>query len=198
MIGFSDEGVLFAARLGFLVGYGASAGCLAFGWLWVLRRLGLRAQRPGAWRRDSLLAFATAVVVGVTGWFVRPSPPSSFVTVPAGARLYRAIATNDAWTFEHPGDPTFVSGVLWVEAGAPVQLLLQVAPEVSAPRCFAVPTMRLHRDAIPDRDQSLWFIPTALGDFPVEPSPDCPVAAGSPRAIVRVVDSDTWARAPWR
>lgn len=197
MIAASGEAVLLAARLGFVVGYGSVAGCAAFAVLWLLRRAGLRGQRPDAWRRDAVLAIVTAVAAALVNWFARPWPDALPSLAPA-TRTCRAIATVDAWTFEQPGDAIAGDGVLWVEVDVPVQVLLQLAPGVTSSRCFAIPAMRVHRDITPRQQEAVWFVPTELGDYPIEPSPGCPAAAGSPRGVVRVVDCATWSRAPWR
>ncbi|MGE3173303.1 MAG: c-type cytochrome [Planctomycetota bacterium] len=133
--------------------------------------------------------------------------------VPADARQYKAVAKQWNWTFYYPNDPAPSYGELWLEVGKPAAFTLQSTDVLHA---FFVPAMRVKRDVVPGRQQTVWFTPTEIttrlqpgadNKMPVAGDEDsgyhlfCAEYCGQDHsqmyARVRVVSAEDYAKRPW-
>jgi cytochrome c oxidase subunit 2 len=80
----------------------------------------------------------------------------------ATRNTYKATASQWSWKFTYPNHPAQSFGEVWLEHNKPVQFLLESSDVLHA---FSLPSMRVKRDVIPGRFQSLWFTPTELGEY---------------------------------
>lgn len=117
-------------------------------------------------------------------------------TVPheATRNTYKAKASQWAWTFTYPNHPVPSSGEVWVEVNRPVQFLLESTDVLHA---FFLPSMRVKRDVVPGRFQSVWFTPTELGSFHLFCAEYCGEDHSRMYAQLHVVTPEVFAKAPW-
>ena len=116
-------------------------------------------------------------------------------TVPQEAKLntYKATAKQWSWSFTYP-DGTQSFGEVWVEIDKPVQFYLESTDVLHA---FYMPAMRVKRDVVPGRFQTIWFEPKKLGTHHLFCAEYCGDAHSRMYAKVHVVDAATMAEQPW-
>ena len=107
---------------------------------------------------------------------------------------YKATAKQWSWTFTYPNDPAPSYGEVWLEHDKPVQFLLEATDVLHA---FYIPSMRVKRDVIPGRFQSLWFTPTELGDYHLFCAEYCGKDHSRMYARVHVVTHEEFVGRPW-
>lgn len=165
--------------------------------LLVLRSLRPRERRAGTLRFDLVVTGCIGAAVFVAAW-IEGTRNAANLQTPPSARTYRAEVQAGRWLFSLSDDPAPVPDVLWVEVGAAISVLLAGRDAGGGGVCFAIDTMRVHRDVPEDRYQMVGLTPMALGDFAIAPFAGCAHGAATPRATLRVVDAATFAQAPWR
>ena len=116
------------------------------------------------------------------------------LTVPSDARRHIALAKQWSWTFKYPNDPVASYGAVWVEVGKPVEFLLESSDVLHA---FSLPSMRVKRDIVPGRYQSVWFVPTVLGDYHLFCAEYCGQDHSKMYAQLHVVTAEEYATRPW-
>ena len=129
--------------------------------------------------------------------------------VPADARQYKAIAKQWNWTFQYPNDQVASYGELFLEVGKPAAFTLQSMDVLHA---FFMPAMRVKRDVIPGRQQTIWFEPQEITNHCAPGTnqladPDngyhlfCAEYCGKDHsrmyAKVHVVSAEDYAKRPW-
>ena len=116
-------------------------------------------------------------------------------TVPQAAKqnTYKASAKQWAWTFTYP-DGTQSYSEVWFEIDEPVQVVTESQDVLHA---FYLPSMRVKRDVVPGRYQSVWFKPTRIGEYHLFCAEYCGKDHSRMYAKVHVVDSETFASQPW-
>lgn len=115
-------------------------------------------------------------------------------TVPADARWYKASAKQWNWTFSYPNNPSTSVGELWLEVDKSAAFVLESTDVLHA---FYMPSMRVKRDVIPNRNQTIWFHPTQLGDFHLFCAEYCGNDHSKMYAKVHVVPAEEYAKKPW-
>jgi cytochrome c oxidase subunit 2 len=115
-------------------------------------------------------------------------------TVPQNARMYKATAKQWNWTFTYPNDPVQSYGELWLEVDKPAAFLLESTDVLHA---FYMPAMRVKRDVVPGRYQTLWFQPTHTGEFHLFCAEYCGQDHSKMYAKVHVVTAEEYAKRPW-
>jgi cytochrome c oxidase subunit II len=116
-------------------------------------------------------------------------------TVPHAASLntYKATAKQWNWSFTYPdGSQSF--NEVWVQKDKPVQFLLESTDVLHA---FFLPSMRVKRDIVPGRFQTVWFTPTELGEFHLFCAEYCGNDHSRMYAKLHVVDGTEFAKRPW-
>jgi cytochrome c oxidase subunit 2 len=116
------------------------------------------------------------------------------MTVPEGARQYKATAKQWNWTFSYPNSPAQSYGELWLEVNKPAAFLLESTDVLHA---FYMPSQRIKRDVIPGRYQTAWCQPTVLGDFHLFCAEYCGDNHSTMYARVHVVTAEEFAKKPW-
>jgi len=114
--------------------------------------------------------------------------------VPADARQYKALAKQWNWTFFYPNDAVPSSGELWLEVDKPAAFTLESSDVLHA---FYMPSMRVKRDVIPGRYQTIWFEPKELGEYHLFCAEYCGQDHSKMYAKVHVVSKDEFAKRPW-
>lgn len=114
----------------------------------------------------------------------------------ATRNTYKATASQWNWRFSYPNHPAPSYGEVWLEHDKPVQFLLESTDVLHA---FSLPSMRVKRDVIPGRFQSVWFTPTELGEFHLFCAEYCGDDHSRMYAKVHVVSSEEFHQAekPW-
>ena len=126
-------------------------------------------------------------------------------TVPADARQYTAEAKQWNWTFFYPNDAVPSTGELWLEVNKPAAFTLKSTDVLHA---FYIPSMRVKRDVIPGRFQTVWFTPTEITTDLSKPETKdngyhmfCAEYCGKDHsamyARVHVVSAADYAKRPW-
>lgn len=161
--------------------------------------LALRLVRRGRWRVDLILAGAVLVVSFAIGWW-RVQQAQQQLLAPPGSMQITAVARDGHWWFTHPGQSGATRDECWVEVDRPA--MLTVRNETAVAFDIYVPSMRIRRQALPDRLQTVWFQPTECGDYHVFAAAIAGAtgvdAARPETATLHIVRSEQWARAPWR
>jgi len=116
------------------------------------------------------------------------------LTIPADARMYQATAKQWDWTFKHPNDNTDVIGEVWMEVGKNAAFVLESRDVLHA---FFAPSMRVKRDVIPGRNQTVWFSPTEIGEFHLFCAEYCGKDHSAMYAKIHVVSAEDYAKQPW-
>ncbi|MFT4512718.1 MAG: cytochrome c oxidase subunit 2 [Planctomycetota bacterium] len=116
-------------------------------------------------------------------------------TVPHEAQLntYKATAKQWNWTFTYPNSTQSINEV-YVEVGKPVQFILESTDVLHA---FFAPAMRVKRDIVPGRYQSVWFKPITVGVYHLFCAEYCGDDHSRMYATLHVVDSATMEAEPW-
>jgi cytochrome c oxidase subunit 2 len=126
--------------------------------------------------------------------------------VPADARQYKALAKQWSWTFFYPNDKVPSFGELWLEVDKPAAFALESTDVLHA---FFMPSMRVKRDVIPGRFQTVWFTPKTITNVWSDPNDDhergldlfcaeyCGQNHSTMYAKVHVVSAADYAKRPW-
>jgi cytochrome c oxidase subunit 2 len=117
------------------------------------------------------------------------------LTVPHAAQqnTYKATAKQWSWAFTYPNSTQSFNEV-YVEIDKPVQFMLESTDVLHA---FYAPSMRVKRDIVPGRYQSVWFTPTKMGTFHMFCAEYCGDDHSRMYATLHVVDSATMEKEPW-
>lgn len=132
------------------------------------------------------------IVMVMFAWGFKGS--MDMTTAPADARLYKATAKQWNWTFSYPNGGGQSFGELWLEVDKSATFVLESTDVLHA---FYMPSMRVKRDVIPGRNQSLWFRPTKTGEFHLFCAEYCGNDHSKMYAKVHVVSAEEYAKRPW-
>jgi len=114
--------------------------------------------------------------------------------VPADARQYKAVAKQWSWTFLYPHSAVSSMNELWLEIDKPAAFTLESTDVLHA---FFIPAMRVKRDVVPGRLQTLWFQPTEIGEFHLFCAEYCGKDHSKMYAKVHVVSAEDYQKEPW-
>ncbi|MFN9332538.1 MAG: cytochrome c oxidase subunit II [Planctomycetota bacterium] len=134
------------------------------------------------------------IVMVMFAWGFKGCLDMTTVPQAASQNTYKATAAQWNWTFTYPNHPEKSRGAVWLEVNKPVQFLLESEDVLHA---FYIPSMRVKRDVIPGRFQTVWFTPTQLGDFHLFCAEYCGDSHSLMYAQVHVVTAEEFAKAPW-
>jgi len=115
-------------------------------------------------------------------------------TVPVDARWYKATAKQWNWTFTYPNSTQESYGELWLEVDKNAAFVLESTDVLHA---FYMPSMRVKRDVIPGRNQTVWFRPTEVGVYHLFCAEYCGNDHSRMYAKVNVVTAEQYAKRPW-
>lgn len=133
------------------------------------------------------------IVMVMFAWGFKGSLDMTNVPQEASRNAYKATAKQWGWTFTNPkGEQTF--NEVWLEKGKPVAFHLESTDVLHA---FYMPAMRVKRDVIPGRFQSVWFQPTEEGEYHLFCAEYCGDDHSKMYAKVHVVGSAEFAKRPW-
>lgn len=132
------------------------------------------------------------IVMVMFAWGFRGS--LDMMTVPADARWYKATAKQWNWTFNYPNSAAQSFGELWLEKDKSAAFVLESTDVLHA---FFMPEMRVKRDVIPGRNQTIWFHPNELGEFHLFCAEYCGNDHSKMYAKVHVVSAEEYATKPW-
>jgi cytochrome c oxidase subunit II len=134
------------------------------------------------------------IVMVMFAWGFEGSMDMTVVPEAAARNTYKATAKQWNWTFTYPNDPVQSYGQVWVVHNKPVQFLCESTDVLHA---FYLPSMRVKRDVIPGRFQSVWFNPTELGTFHLFCAEYCGKDHSQMYAKLHVVSEAEFAKRPW-
>lgn len=133
------------------------------------------------------------IVMIMFAWGFKGSLDMTTVPHEAQRNTYKATAKQWNWTFTYP-DGTQSIAEVWVEVNKPVQFILESTDVLHA---FYVPSMRVKRDIVPGRYQSVWFNPIKQGEYHLFCAEYCGDDHSRMYAKVHVVDEAVMAKQPW-
>ncbi|MFK7739469.1 MAG: cytochrome c oxidase subunit II [Planctomycetota bacterium] len=133
------------------------------------------------------------IVMVMFAWGFKGSLDMTTVPHEAQRNTYKAHAQQWAWTFTYPDGSSSI-GEVWVEEKKAVQFYLQSTDVLHA---FYVPAMRVKRDVVPGRYQTVWFEPTKKGTYHLFCAEYCGNSHSRMYAKVHVVDAATMEKQPW-
>lgn len=107
---------------------------------------------------------------------------------------YKATAKQWNWTFSYPNDPAQSYNEVWVVQDRPASFVLESTDVLHA---FYLPAMRVKRDVIPGRYQTVWFQPTELGTYHLFCAEYCGKDHSQMYAKLHVVTQEEYAKRPW-
>jgi cytochrome c oxidase subunit 2 len=134
------------------------------------------------------------IVMVMFAWGFKGCLDMTTVPLEASRNTYKATASQWSWVFTYPDHPVPSSGEVWMVKDRPAQFYLESADVLHA---FYLPAMRVKRDVIPGRFQTVWFTPTQLGDFHLFCAEYCGLDHSRMYAKVHVVTAEEYAAAPW-
>lgn len=134
------------------------------------------------------------IVMVMFAWGFKGSMDMTVVPEAAARNTYKATAKQWNWTFTYPNDPVQSYGEVWVVQNKPVQFLLESTDVLHA---FYLPSMRVKRDVIPGRFQTVWFNPTELGTYHLFCAEYCGKDHSKMYAKLHVVTAAEFAKRPW-
>ena len=134
------------------------------------------------------------IVMVMFAWGFKGSLDMMTPPLDAVRNTYKATAKQWSWTFTYPNHPTPSYGEVWVELNKPVQFACESTDVLHA---FFIPAMRVKRDVVPGRFQTVWFKPTELGDYHLFCAEYCGEDHSKMYAQVHVVTAEEFAKAPW-
>ncbi|MEO6597087.1 MAG: cytochrome c oxidase subunit II [Planctomycetota bacterium] len=134
------------------------------------------------------------VVMVMFAWGFKGSLDMTTVPFEASRNMYKATAKQWSWTFTYPNDPAPSYGALWLKVNKPAAFLLESTDVLHA---FFMPAMRVKRDVIPGRYQTLWFQPTEIGEYHLFCAEYCGENHSTMYAKVHVVSEEEYATRPW-
>lgn len=133
------------------------------------------------------------IVMIMFAWGFKGSLDMTTVPHEAQRNTYKATAKQWSWGFTYP-DGTTSLGEVWIEENKPVQFLLESTDVLHA---FYIPSMRVKRDIVPGRYQSVWFEPITKGTYHLFCAEYCGKDHSRMYAKVHVVDAKTMEEQPW-
>lgn len=134
------------------------------------------------------------IVMVMFAWGFKGCLDMTTVPQAASQNTYKATAAQWNWTFTYPNHPAKSSGAVWLEVNKPAQFLLESEDVLHA---FYIPSMRVKRDVIPGRYQTVWFTPTQIGEFHLFCAEYCGDQHSQMYAKVHVVSAEEFAKTPW-
>ncbi|GAB4136045.1 MAG: cytochrome c oxidase subunit II [Planctomycetota bacterium] len=138
----------------------------------------------------TVIPLIIVMVIFAWGW----SGSFEMTYAPRNARKYTANASQWSWTFQYPNDPATSTNELWLEVGKPALFHL-ISKDVL--HAFYIPSMRVKRDVVPGRINTVWFQPTTIGDYHLFCAEYCGKDHSQMRAIVHVVSPAKYKTRPW-
>jgi cytochrome c oxidase subunit 2 len=108
--------------------------------------------------------------------------------------MYKATASQWSWKFNYPGSAAESFNELWMQVGKPAGFTLESTDVLHA---FFIPNMRVKRDIVPGRFQTLWFTPIEIGDYHLFCAEYCGKDHSRMYAQVHVVSAEEYAKKPW-
>ncbi|HEX6811447.1 MAG TPA: cytochrome c oxidase subunit II [Planctomycetota bacterium] len=134
------------------------------------------------------------VVMVMFAWGFKGSLDMTIIPAEASRNMYKATARQWSWTFTYPNNPSQSINELWLEVNKPAGFLLESMDVLHA---FFMPAMRVKRDIIPGRYQTLWFTPTEVGDYHLFCAEYCGQDHSRMYSQVHVVTAEEFAKKPW-
>jgi cytochrome c oxidase subunit 2 len=134
------------------------------------------------------------VVMVMFAWGFKGSLDMTIIPQEASRNMYKATARQWNWTFTYPNSAAQSIGELWLEVDKPAGFLLESMDVLHA---FYMPAMRVKRDVIPGRYQTLWFTPIETGDYHLFCAEYCGQDHSRMYAQVHVVSAEEFAKKPW-
>lgn len=134
------------------------------------------------------------IVMVMFAWGFKGCLDMTTVPLEASRNTYKATASQWNWLFSYPDDPATSSGEVWMVVDKPAQFLLESTDVLHA---FYVPSMRVKRDVIPGRFQSVWFTPTKIGTYHLFCAEYCGNDHSKMYAKLHVVSAEEYAKRPW-
>lgn len=138
----------------------------------------------------TVIPLILVMVIFAWGW----SGSFDMTYAPRNARKYTANAKQWSWTFQYPNDPATSTNELWLEVGKPAVFHL-VSSDVL--HSFYIPSMRVKRDVVPGRINTVWFEPKDIGDYHLFCAEYCGQDHSAMRAVVHVVSPEKYKSRPW-
>lgn len=134
------------------------------------------------------------IVMVMFAWGFKGCLDMTTVPLEASRNTYKATAKQWSWTFAYPNDPAQSFNEVWVQVDKPVQFLLESTDVLHA---FYLPSMRVKRDVVPGRYQSVWFTPTTVGEYHLFCAEYCGNDHSRMYAKLHVVTAAEYATRPW-
>jgi len=134
------------------------------------------------------------IVMIMFAWGYMGARDMTIVPLEASRNTYKATAKQWNWTFSYPNDKAPSYNEVWVQVDKPVQFLLESTDVLHA---FFLPEMRVKRDVIPGRYQSVWFQPTTIGQYHLFCAEYCGKDHSRMYAKLHVVSAEDYAARPW-
>lgn len=134
------------------------------------------------------------IVMVMFAWGYMGARDMTVVPLEASRNTYKATAKQWNWTFSYPNDPAQSYNEVWLQVKKPAQFLLESSDVLHA---FYMPAMRVKRDVIPGRYQSIWFEPIEVGDYHLFCAEYCGKDHSRMYAKVHVVSAEEYAKRPW-
>jgi len=134
------------------------------------------------------------IVMVIFAWGWEGSLRMTVAPYEAVRNEYKVVGKQWSWSFTHPGDTTGVDNELWVVLNKPASFMMESQDVLHS---FFVPAMRVKRDLVPGRYQSVWFTPTKLGTFRLFCTEYCGKDHSAMIGYVHVVTADDYAKRPW-
>ncbi|MBL8748810.1 MAG: cytochrome c oxidase subunit II [Planctomycetes bacterium] len=134
------------------------------------------------------------IVMVMFAWGFAGSIDMTTVPYEASRNAYKASAKQWNWTFSYPNDAAKSYNEVWMRVGKPAQFTLESSDVLHA---FYVPAMRVKRDIIPGRFQTVWFTPTDIGEYHLFCAEYCGENHSTMYARVHVVSEADYLKRPW-
>lgn len=134
------------------------------------------------------------IVMVMFAWGFKGSLDMTTVPFEATRNSYKASAKQWNWTFSYPDWPAPSYGEVWFVVNKPAQVLLESSDVLHA---FYMPAMRVKRDVVPGRFQSVWFTPTEIGEYHLFCAEYCGENHSTMYAKAHVVSEADYLKRPW-
>ena len=114
------------------------------------------------WPEWIYIGVVTAILVwvGADSWNIE----RLLEEVPEDAKIIKVTAQQWFWSFEHD-DGTKEVGELHLKKGQPYKFEVMSKDVVHS---FNIPDYVVLMDAVPGRVNTIWFVPEAAGEFPIQ------------------------------
>lgn len=134
------------------------------------------------------------IVMIMFAWGYLGARDMTIVPLEASRNTFKASAKQWSWTFSYPNDAAQSYNEVWIPLGKPAQFLLESSDVLHA---FFLPAMRVKRDVIPGRYQSVWFEPTEVGEYHLFCAEYCGKDHSQMYAKLHVVPQAEYDKRPW-